>query len=315
MAVLIKSADDKQHDLDALTTLLMRTDLYASTRQRIEQEIRNIRAGLAGEREAAYEIDFHYGDSDKLMVIHDIRIEVDGRVAQIDHLLLDRLLEIWVFESKHFAEGVGVNEQGEWVAFWNGKSHGIASPVEQNRKHMVVLNEAFDKDLVKLPRRLGVKLKPRLRSFILVSSRARISRPRSRAAAARVDGLDTVVKVDQIATTIERQIDQTSALGTLGSITRLVSMGTLEDIGRQLVALHRPSQVDWAARFGLASVAATPVAAMSPAASVARAAPGQSCASCGSFVSPKVAAYCEANAVRFAGRVLCYDCQRRPSNG
>jgi len=314
MAVLIKPADDKQHDLDALATLLLRTDLYASTRQRIEQEIRNIRAGLAGEREAAYEIDFHYGDSDKLMVIHDIRIEVDGRVAQIDHLLLDRLLEIWVFESKHFAEGVGVNEQGEWVAFWNGKSHGIASPVEQNRKHMVVLNEAFDKDLVKLPRRLGVKLKPQLRSLILVSSRAKISRPRSRAAAARVDGLDTVVKVDQLATTIERQIDQTSALSTLGSITRLVSMGTLEDISRQLVALHRPSQVDWAARFGLTPGVAQPVAAISPP-SVARPAPGQSCDSCGSFVSPKVAAYCEANAVRFAGRVLCYDCQRRPSNG
>jgi hypothetical protein len=310
MAVLIKPADDKQHNLDALATLLLRTDLYASTRQRIEQEIRNIRAGLAGEREAAYEIDFHYGDSDKLMVIHDIRIEVDGRVAQIDHLLLDRLLEIWVFESKHFAEGVGVNEQGEWVAFWNGN----ASPVEQNRKHMVVLNEAFDKDLVKLPRRLGVKLKPQLRSLILVSSRAKISRPRSRAAAARVDGLDTVVKVDQLATTIERQIDQTSALSTLGSITRLVSMGTLEDISRQLVALHRPSQVDWAARFGLTPGVAQPVAAISPP-SVARPAPGQSCDSCGSFVSPKVAAYCEANAVRFAGRVLCYDCQRRPSNG
>jgi hypothetical protein len=81
---------------------------------------------------------------------------MEGRVAQIDHLLITRLLDIWVFESKHFAEGVGVNEQGEWVAYWNGKPHGIASPVEQNRKHIAVLREAFDQGPVQLPRRLGV---------------------------------------------------------------------------------------------------------------------------------------------------------------
>jgi len=115
--VLIKSADDKQPNIAALTALLARSDLYASTRQKIEQEIRRIRAGVAGEREAAYEINFHYGDSTKCVVLHDLRIEMEGRVAQIDHLLITRLLDIWVFESKHFAEGVGVNEQGEWVAY------------------------------------------------------------------------------------------------------------------------------------------------------------------------------------------------------
>ena len=315
MAVLIKSADDRQHDIDALTVLLARPDLYASTKQKIEQEIRSIRAGVAGEREAAYEIDFHYGDSDRLVVIHDIRIEVDGRVAQIDHLLLDRLLEIWVFESKHFAEGVGVNEQGEWVAYWNGKPHGIASPVEQNRKHIVVLREAFDKDLVKLPKRLGVKLKPQLRSLILVSSHARVSRPKTRTAAARVDGLDTVVKVDQLATKIDEQKEKTSTLSTVGLLARLVSMETLEDIGRQLVALHRPIQVDWASRFGLDPTPAVPPIALFPALSLVTPAPGRSCASCQSFVSPKVAAYCEANAARFGGQILCYDCQRRRRAG
>ena len=313
--MLLKSADDRQRDIDALTALLTRPDLYASTRQKIEQEIRMIRAGIAGEREAAYEIDFHYGDSTKLVVIHDIRIEIEGRVAQIDHLLLDRLLDMWVFESKHFAEGVGVNEQGEWVAYWHGKPNGIASPVEQNRKHMAVLREAFDKELVRLPTRLGVKLKPQLHSLILVSSGARISRPRSRAAAARVDGLDTVVKVDQLATTIEKQIEAMSALSTLGSLARIVNMEALEDVGRQLVALHKPNEVDWAARFGLSSTLAVRPAVVSPGVSPASPADVRSCAWCGSFVSGKVAAYCEANAERFGGRILCYDCQRRPRPG
>ena len=309
--MLIKSADNKQPDIDTLAALLVRSDLSVSTRQKIEQEIRTIRAGVAGEREAAHEIDFHYGDSKRLAVIHDLRIELEGRVAQIDHLLLDQLLDIWVFESKHYAEGVGVNEQGEWVVFWNRKPYGIASPIEQNRRHVAVLRQVFDKGLVQLPRRLGLKLKPQLHSLILVSSGARISRPKSRAAAALVDGLDTVVKVDQLVTTIDKQVEETGVLSTLGSLARLVNMATLEDIGRQLVALHRPNQVDWAARFGLSSAPAVPPAVISTAISAAIPAAGRSCSSCGSIVSPKVAAYCEANAQRFGGLILCWDCQRR----
>lgn len=316
--MIIKSSDDRQPDIDALTALLARSDLSPSTRQKIEQEIRTIRAGITGEREAAYELDFHYGASTKSVVIHDLRIEVEGHTAQIDHLLISRFLDFWVFETKHFAEGVGVNEQGEWVAYWNGKPHGIASPVEQNRRHTAVLERAFDTGLVKLPRRLGITLKPQIHSLILVSSGARISRPRGRTAQARVDGLDTVVKVDQLATTIDKQIEAEGISSALGSVARMVSMETIQDIGRQLVALHQPGHVDWAARFGLGSnsivrPSATQPPGPQPAVSVASPAAGRSCASCGSLVSPKVAAYCAANVERFGGRTLCYDCQRQPN--
>jgi hypothetical protein len=327
--VLIKSADDKQGDIDALNALLGRADIDAPTRRRIDQELRTIRAGIAGERAAAYEIDFQYRAWPKLAVIHDLRLEVNGRVAQIDHLLIDRLLDAWVCESKHFADGCGVNEHGEWVSFWNSKPRGIPSPVEQNRKHIAVLSDAFRLGLVKTPKRLGVTLGPQLHSLILVSSGARVSRPKTRAAAAMVDGLDTVIKVDQLATTISKQVDEKSTVNVFGSLARLVSAETLEDIARQLAALHRPIQVDWAARFWLsprpvlnAVVLAeppaqpaqpTPIAPIvASAGPQAEAATETVCASCGSVVSPKVAAYCETNSNRFGGRMLCYGCQRKP---
>ena len=47
------------------------------------------------------------------MTIHDLRLEVDGRVAQINHLIIDRVLTIWVCESTHFSEGVAVDDFGE----------------------------------------------------------------------------------------------------------------------------------------------------------------------------------------------------------
>lgn len=76
----LKTVDDKQADIEALEQMLGRSGLESVTRRRIEQEIGYIRAGAAGEREAAYEIEFHFGATPNVVTIHDLRIEHDGYV-------------------------------------------------------------------------------------------------------------------------------------------------------------------------------------------------------------------------------------------
>ena len=314
--MLIKAADDKQADLDALAYLLTRPDVNGATRRRIDQEIRTIRAGVKGERDAAYEIDFFCRDRPNWAVLHDLRLEVDGLVAQIDHLLISRLLIFWVCESKHFAEGVAINDHGEWQRYWNGHAQGMASPVEQNRKHTVTLRRLFDSGLVTLPRRLGITLKPDYRSLILVSNEARIARPRREA---KVDGLDTVIKAELLAQTIDKQLNQANPL----ILSRLISTADLERLARDLAALHRPSHVDWTARFGLGPerqpaaraprTHEVPSTATGQAPSATQGAQKQRlvCAVCGERVSYTVARFCWFNKPRFGGRILCMDCQRR----
>lgn len=129
--MIIKSADDKSPQIAALQTIFARPDITVDTKKRIEQEIKNIKAGLKGEHEAAYEMNFHYKDSDNWALIHDLRIECDGRVAQIDHIVINRLMEMWVCESKNFSEGIAINEHGECSQFYANKPRGIASPFEQ----------------------------------------------------------------------------------------------------------------------------------------------------------------------------------------
>jgi hypothetical protein len=318
--VQIKSADDKRPEIDALEGFLARPDVDGATRWRIEQEIRMIRAGASGERDAAYEIEFHLAANRNQMTLHDLRIECDGRVAQIDHLIINRLLDIWVCESKHFAEGVAINEHGEWVAFYGHRPQGIPSPVEQNRRHIAVLADVFAKGLVPLPKRLGITIKPKMNNLVLVSNRARISRPKGRAAA-RVDGLETVIKVDQLWPTLERAYDQHS----LAAIGKVVGQETVETLAQRLAALHVPTRVDWAAKFGLPpepppptrSVAATlttscigPAAAPGPATG-ASAGERPVCATCGRRVSDAVIGYCQAHTARFCGAIYCMDCQKR----
>jgi hypothetical protein len=239
----IKAADGRHQDVIELERLLDRPDVPQATRKRIEVEIRNIQAGERAEQDAAYHIELYFGRSQNWATIHDLRIEVDGLTAQIDHLLLDRTAEVWVCESKSFAEGVSINEHGEWSRWWHGKQAGMASPIEQNRRHIHLLQRVFDQGLAPLPRRLGlVPMKPRFRSLVLVSNDARITRPKH-----KVDGINEVIKAEQLKTRVFEQADKASAL----DIARVMGKEGLEQFARGLAALHRPSHVDWAARFGV----------------------------------------------------------------
>ncbi len=320
--MLIKSAEDKETQIALLQSLQNRSDATSEIRGRIEQEIRNIHAGAKGEREAAYEMGFHYGTSANWMLIHDLRIECDGRVAQIDHIVINRFLEIWVCESKHFSEGIGINEHGECSAFRGGKPYGLPSPIEQNRKHIAVLASVFKTGMVKLPTRLGFNINPTISSLILVSKGARISRPK-----ATIDGLESIIKNDQFKARIDKAIDDDN--NPLG-IAKLIASDTLEDFARRLAALHRPIEFNWHAKFGLAKNPAAQLPAPSANSdtvmpslrrkskvesvdTVAEEKPRQKliCNACGSSITYTVAKFCWFNKPKFGGNIFCMECQKK----
>lgn len=236
--MILKEADPKDSQLTALETYLAAPGVPEATRQQIERELKILRAGIKGERESAYDIDFYSGASKNRIVIHDLRIEHNGRVAQIDHLILNRLLEIYVLETKHFSEGVSINEQGEFSIWFAGKPRGIPSPLEQNERHIAVLQDVFK--TLEMPTRLGFRLQPSFESLVLVSKNARIGRP---------DKFDTcrVLKSDQLERWINKNIDSGSPL----LMAKVVSVETLTAIANQLIALHRPITPDYRAKFGI----------------------------------------------------------------
>lgn len=98
--MLLKSADDRAPDIAALEALRARPGLDERTARRIEREIWAMRLGATAESDAAYLLDFDFRDSRNWAVIHDLRLEVDGQVAQMDHLAISRMLEIYVCEKQ-----------------------------------------------------------------------------------------------------------------------------------------------------------------------------------------------------------------------
>jgi hypothetical protein len=249
--MIIKNADDKSHDIATLQSLLTHPQATGETRKRIEQEIRNRQAGMRGENEAAHEMKVHYGASRNWAILHDLRVVHDDLVAQIDHLVINRWLDMWVCESKHFSEGVAINEHGEFSAFFGSKPYGVPSPIEQNAKHIRILGRILDSGAVALPTRLGFTIKPELKSLVLVSKGARISRP-----ATKIAGIECVIKNDQFFSHVDKAVDDNSVLST----AKIISSETLERVAVQIAALHTPLRFDWHARFGLDRNLPTPSA-------------------------------------------------------
>ena len=309
-AMILKQADDHTADIQALQALLAHPDAGVQTRRIIDKEIRSIGLGHRGENEAAYEINFHFGPSPNWVVIHDLRIETEHRVAQIDHLLINRLLDVWVCETKYLSGGLAINEFGECTTFLQGnRPQGIPSPFEQNRKHCALLQAIFDDGHFPLPRRLGIKLRPSLNNIVLIAKRARISRPKT-----KIDGVDSIIKTDQLRTHIDKSFDDNPF-----QLTKLVSSETLTELAQVLVSLHCPIKFDWHAKFGLSKEAtssgpalrvasdrnAKPSATSSPAPALER-----QCFSCARPVSDAVIRFCTDHRTRFGGQVYCRDCQR-----
>lgn len=229
--MLIKNADDKSQQLAELERQANGGEQNAKY---AKADFYKLKSGIKGEKDAAYLIDFDYGDTNKnWCVIHDLRLESAGRVAQIDHLLINRWLDFYVLESKHFNDGIQIKETGEFEVWSNYKKRydGMASPIEQNERHIKVLKDVIAG--IDLPVRLGMRIEPSFYSLVLVSASARIIRPKK---------FDTsrVIKADHLKKTINRDIDESSMLVTLASAAKIVSSETIELVAKNLAKLHKP---------------------------------------------------------------------------
>lgn len=260
--MIIKSADDKQSAVTNLENLMQRPDLTGAQRQVIDKELKIMRAGIKGETESAYLIDFDFKASQNTAVIHDLRLEIGGRVAQIDHLLVHRTMNIYVLETKHFNSGMKITDDGEFLR-WNDYKktfEGMASPLEQNNRHIEVLKDAFA--TIDMPTRMGVRISPSFESFVLVSSSARIDRSK------QFDS-SRIIKADVLRKSMDKLFDNESILTTIGSMARFVAADTVKDIAEKLCRLHRPIEVNYLGKFGLNEVAVVMTTAITPAATPA----------------------------------------------
>lgn len=321
--MLIKSADDHKKRLRLLEELRNSDRLDDRQKDWLRNEYRRLAPGLAGERDAAHYLDLSFSESKNHAVLHDLRLEADGQVAQIDHLVVDRMLTFFLLETKTYSGSLHINEHGEFMAEYSGeRRYGIESPIEQSRRHETVLKKILER--LEITGRAGTK--PSFFHIVMVHPKAIIHRPPE-------GTFDTsmVIKADQFATWHRKFVDKMGPASVLAGMVNIRGRNTVKEWGEKLKSQHRPTNPLELPDFMKPKVivpklppnSATPPPMASQFKEIQRtetpattlpSAPDSSgaisvCATCGKQLTPKVTKFCQDKAAWFGGKLYCYDHQ------
>jgi hypothetical protein len=134
MPIIKDYSYNKEQDLELLNVMLAQANTPAKAKQKIRSQIAKIHLGDKAEKNAAYMLSKLVEKKDKYFLINDLRLDIDGSVAQIDHLIINRFGYVYLFETKNFSTGVKVDESG---VFWRWDPYRktyieIPSPIEQS---------------------------------------------------------------------------------------------------------------------------------------------------------------------------------------
>jgi Nuclease-related domain len=302
--VLIKAAEDKTKRIQLLESLQQSSQLDAKQKRWLRDELHRFKKGLQGERDSAFYLDSHFKDSPHHAVIHDLRLVFEGEVAQIDHLVFGRTGLVYLIETKNYSGNLIVNEAGEFTVDYDGDQYGIASPLEQSRRHERILQ--------KLAEQLGivgrVDKKLDVHHVVLMHPKAIIQRPPPKA-------FDTsfLIKADQFPSWHQKFADQLGVGSVLKGMLNLRSPETVREWAEKLCRQHRPQ--DWLALPDFMKPMAAPATKPAPAAPTATGSAEENlakkriCVHCHAKISFEEGKFCWNNSKRFGGLQYCREHQ------
>lgn len=238
--MILKASDWRAGDIEALEELLAE-GVTPEQRSAIEAELYTIRQGARGERETAHILDRMYGHSDRIAVLHDVRLPDGlGGHVQFDHLLFNRVLKrIAVLETKNFSGRISKNEHNEWCVWYPNRRQPveIPNPVAQANRAARLLELWLEAHQHSAAFR-------RIEGWVIVPPTCKIDRT-------RVGSGTRIVKVDNFH---DRWVEDVGLMDTTGFLTGL-SAGQLNAVGAQLAAHHVPPTYAWHRKLGGAGAA------------------------------------------------------------
>ena len=313
--MLLKAADDKTRRLALLQDLQKSDRLDYRQKRWLRDELSRTKLGIQGESESAHYLDNYFKDGQNHVVLHDLRFEFEGEVAQIDHLVINRLWGMYLIETKNYAAHLTINERGEYSVDYDGDCFGVPSPLEQSKRHERVLRRLLQR--LEIGHRTGAELE--MHHVVMFSPKVIIKRP-------PVDVLDTsnIIKADQFPTWHEKYVARNVGVAeVLKGLANVRSTDTIRDWGEKLMRQHRPENPLRLPDFmqpkpanaapaqppRSAAAAAIEVRPSQPA--TAKAEPGPVpqkrliCLTCGDKISFAEGKFCWNNEARFKGGQYC----------
>ena len=153
-------------------------------------------AGRKAEEQMAFYLRRFFVSSADVDVLNYLRIDLNGEVGQMDHLVLHPF-GLLIVESKSVSDGVQITDDGQWMRWFNRKPSGMASPITQAQLQGKLLKELLGKTV----KQKGFFDQVRLDVLVAISDGGTITWPKSGA-------LPEVCKADQVPDRINHRIDQ-----------------------------------------------------------------------------------------------------------
>lgn len=234
--MVLKSIDDKSKEISTLKKLHSRSSSDAQ-KKLIAQDLSKLENGYKSEMENAYYLDFEFSDKERTIVLHDVRLEHEGLVAQIDHILIS-MQGIEVLESKSFDGVLTIGSDNSLNVDYKGSVRTFPNPIEQNNRHAKVVQKLI-KDKFNAPLRLkatGVKVKGK----VLLNPKTTISNEILPEGFARSDSF---------ASARWKEFDEMGNLEFIKNNISYLNKEQMKEIAKILMLNHKPVHFDYTKKY------------------------------------------------------------------
>lgn len=241
--MILKTIDDKSKQIETLEELYSKSKSEAQ-KKLIAIDLKKVKSGYEAEKENAYYLDFEFEKSKNLILIHDIRLEHDGRTAQFDHILISRF-GIELLESKSSTGTMTINLDGS-IDIKNGKStNTYPNPLEQSKRHALVLQEFIAASEL-LSKRIDIL------GGIEISSRVLIN-PKTTLTNSKLP--ESFERADSFISNRIKEIDNMSLLKVLRIGSKAYNINKAKEIAQMIVDAHKPVEFDYTKKFKISKEA------------------------------------------------------------
>jgi len=234
--MVYKTIDTKDKEIKELKELLKQST-NSKQQALIRADLRRIKNGYQAEKDNAYYLDFAFKDSSTIILLHDIRIEHKGKVAQIDHILINRI-GIEILESKSFTGELTIKKDGSLDVKYGQKIETFPNPIEQNKRHLEIIRD-YIKENIKLPTNikfLGINID----STVLINPKTTLVN-------------DTLPKgferADSFITKWNERTDKMNPLAVFKTLGTILTVDRVQEIAEFLVKNHKPKSYDYRKKY------------------------------------------------------------------
>ncbi len=230
--MLIKPAEDKKPRRLLLEAVQQRERLDARQRNWLCAERWRVAEPEAEEDEAGRCLAV-FEASDNHAVLHDLRLESDGEVAEIDHLLIDRTLTFFVIDSHAYRASLHISPYGEfWGEYPGTRRFVIESPLARCGRNAALLGRVLA--------RLGIvgrmRTRPACVPLVIAHPRATVTRPDPEAFDAR-----RIIHADRFAAWHERFVSRLDPRALFHGAVNAHPADAVRQWGLAIAAGHRPA--------------------------------------------------------------------------